>query len=157
MYTADLTSMMDVAGNLMSLTEAFFDRFFFPREKLIVSISLLKSERERGGEGERWWEGERDGERDHTTSLMGWLGNRLPLPQALAGIQWNLKMQTCLGPLICVLIIEVVLFEGLINVLKGLLGLVQVSWLTRLSSYRGVHIYRFTVYISMFCYHCNIW
>ena len=54
MYTADLTSMMDVAGNLMSLTEAFFDRFFFPREKLIVSISLLKSERERGGEGERW-------------------------------------------------------------------------------------------------------
>ena len=42
-------------------------------------------------------------------------------------MQWNLGMQTRLGPPVCVLIVEVVLFEGLINILIGHLGLVQVS------------------------------
>ena len=42
-------------------------------------------------------------------------------------LQWNLRMWTCLGPPVCVLIIEVALFERLINILMGHLGLVQVS------------------------------
>ena len=42
-------------------------------------------------------------------------------------VQWNLKMRICLGPPVCVLIIEVVLYEGLINILIGQLGVLIIE------------------------------